>query len=205
MLAKETDEPFSDKDWIYEIKWDGYRAIAEVNKNDVNLYSRRGNTFNLSYPLIADELKKLNINAVLDGEIVVTDKNGKSDFQLLQQYQNNANDRIEFRVFDLLSMNGENTCSLELTDRKKLLKLLLPKKNSIIKYSDHISEKGIDFFKMAIKNDLEGIMAKKANSLYYPGTRTSNWLKIKNHKSQEAVIAGFTEPTGGRKHLGALV
>jgi len=204
MLAKETDQPFNDKDWIYEMKWDGYRAIAEVNEKEVSLYSRNGNTFNYSYPVVVDELKKLNIHAVLDGEIIVVDENGKSSFQSLQYYQNDGTVPLEFRVFDLLSLKGQDTCSLALTDRKKLLKMLLPK-NPVVKYSDHIEEKGIEFFKMAVENDLEGIMAKDSNSLYSPGTRTNLWLKIKNHKTLEAVIAGFTAPGGGRKHFGALV
>lgn len=205
MLAKETDEPFNDKDWIYEMKWDGYRAIAEVNGTDVNLYSRNGNTFNDSYPVVVDALKKLNINAVLDGEVVIMEESGKSNFQLLQHYQSDSAYPMEYRVFDLLSVNGENTCDLPLTDRKKLLKQLLSKKNAVVKYSDHIEENGKGFFDIAVKNDLEGIMAKKADSLYTPGVRTGEWLKIKHHKTQEAVIAGFTEPGGSRKNFGALV
>jgi len=145
MLATEIDEPFDDKGWIYEIKWDGYRAIAEVNKKDVKLYSRNGNTFINSYPKVVAELKKLNIQAVLDGEIVVIEENGKSNFQFLQQYLNGTQHPIEYRVFDMLSINGQNTCDLPLIERKKLLKQLLPK-NSVIKYSDHIVAKGIDFF-----------------------------------------------------------
>ncbi|MES2565870.1 MAG: DNA ligase D [Bacteroidota bacterium] len=204
MLAKETDQPFNDKNWIYEFKWDGYRALAEVNEGEVKLYSRNGNTFTYSYPIIVEELKKLKIHAVLDGEIIVVDENGKSSFQSLQYYQNDGTVPLEFRVFDLLSLKGQDTCSLALTDRKELLKMLLPK-SPVIKYSDHIEEKGIEFFKMAVENDLEGIMAKDSNSTYNPGVRTNSWLKIKNHKSLEAVIAGFTEPGGGRKHFGALV
>jgi bifunctional non-homologous end joining protein LigD len=205
MLAKETDRCFSDKDWIYEIKWDGYRAIAEVDGKNVSLYSRNGNTFNGSYPLVVDELKELNIHATIDGEIVVMDENGRSNFQSLQYYESDSSLPIEFRVFDVLSINGQNTCDLRLIERKKLLKQLLPKKNPIVKYSDHIESNGIDFFKAAVKNDLEGIMAKKADSLYSPGTRTGNWLKIKNHRSQEVIIAGFTEPAGSRDHFGALI
>lgn len=204
MLAKEVDEPFDDKDWIYEIKWDGYRAIGEVNKKKVKLYSRNANTFINAYPIIVAQLKKLNIQAVLDGEVVVIDENGKSNFQFLQQYLNGTQYPIEYRVFDVLSINGQNTCDLPLIERKKLLKKLLPK-NTVIKYSDHIVAKGIDFFISAVKNDLEGIMAKKADSLYLPGVRTSDWLKMKHHKTLEAVVAGFTEPTGSRKNFGALV
>lgn len=202
MLAKETSEPFSDKDWIYEIKWDGYRAVAEVDGNDVQLYSRNGNTFNTSYPVVVEALKSMKLHAVLDGEVVVVDDNGKSDFQLLQHYENSY--PTEYRVFDVLSINGKDTCQLPLTDRKALLKKLL-KKNDIVKYSEHIVEKGIEFFEAAKSKDLEGIIAKKADSLYYPSKRTNEWLKIKHHQSQEAIIAGFTEPGGSRKYFGALV
>ncbi len=204
MLAKETEKPFSDKDWIYEIKWDGYRAIAEVTKNNVRLYSRNGNSFNLSYPLVVLELETLNFHAVLDGEIVVLDENGHPDFQLLQYYGSDSSFPIVYEVFDLLSLNGQDTTDLPLLDRKKLLKKLLPY-NRIIKYSDHVEEQGEAFFKLSQEKDLEGIMAKKADSLYHPGARTGEWLKIKNHKSQEAIICGFTEPRESRKHFGALV
>ncbi|MGZ4090684.1 MAG: DNA ligase D, partial [Bacteroidia bacterium] len=205
MLAKETEVPFSSRDWIYEIKWDGYRAIAEVDHTNAKIYSRNGNLFNSTYPIVLDALEKLNIKAVLDGEIVIVDKEGKSDFQLLQHYQTDNNHVIEFRVFDLLSLNAVSTIDLPLVDRKKLLRQLIPKNNKVIKYSDHIEANGEEFFKLAQAKDLEGIMAKKADSLYTLGVRTGEWLKIKHHKTQEAVIAGFTEPTGSRKHFGALI
>jgi len=205
MLAKETDKPFTNKDWIFEMKYDGYRAIAEINKSNVILYSRNGNTFNASYPIVVNELKKLNVNAILDGEIIIVDKNGKSDFQLLQNYTSNDNHPMQYQVFDVLAINGHKQTEIPLIDRKKLLKKLLNKKNDVIKYSDHIEGKGNDFFELARKNDLEGIIAKKADSLYYPGVRTNNWLKIKNHKSLEAVIAGYTKPTGARINFGSLI
>ncbi len=204
MLAKEAVNAFSDKEWIFEIKWDGYRAIAEVNKKKVSLYSRNGNTFNESYPVVIEALKKLNINAVLDGEVVALNEKGDPSFQLLQHYDSDAGYPILYYVFDVLKINGKETYSLPLTERKKLLKKLL-KSSDTIKYSDHIKEYGEEFFEIARKRDLEGIMAKKADSLYHPGVRTKEWLKIKHHHSQEAIIAGFTEPTGSRKYFGALV
>jgi len=205
MLAKETDTPFSSKDWIYEIKWDGYRAMAEVKKNDVSLYSRNGNSFNDLYPLVVKALKQLNINAVLDGEIIIVDENGKSNFQLLQHFGTDNTHPIEYRVFDLLFIKGKNICNLPLAKRKELLKNLIGKGNEVVKYSDHIEETGNEFFEIAKKNDLEGIIAKRADSLYAPGVRTSNWLKIKYHKSTEAIIVGFTAPTGSRSNFGALI
>ncbi|HWP91174.1 MAG TPA: DNA ligase D [Thermodesulfobacteriota bacterium] len=202
MLAKETESPFDDQEWIFEIKWDGYRAIAEVDNKNVLLYSRSGNTFNDSYPVIVEALSRLNIHAVLDGEIVVLDENGLPSFQLLQNY--NYEYPLIYYVFDLLYVEGKNICSLPLLERKRTLKQLL-KKNESVKYSDHIEKSGIDFFDAAGKKGLEGIMAKKKDSLYYSGVRTGNWLKIKHNKAQEAIIAGFTKPRGSRKYFGALV
>jgi bifunctional non-homologous end joining protein LigD len=203
MLARETDKPFSNKEWIYEMKWDGYRAIAELDGDDVKLYSRNGNSFLNTYPIVVQELKKLNLDAVIDGEIIIVDENGKSDFQKLQYYQSDSEYPIEYRVFDILFYKGENLCEQPLIERKKILKKILPK-NEVVKYSDHIEEKGLEFFEAAVEKDLEGIMAKKADSLYYPGIRTTEWLKIKHHKTTEVIIAGFTEPGGSRKHFGAL-
>ncbi|MBA2612071.1 MAG: DNA ligase D [Bacteroidetes bacterium] len=204
MLAKEAVQAFSDKEWIYEIKWDGYRAIAEVNKTKVSLYSRNGNTFEGSYPIVVEALKKLKINAVLDGEVVVLNENGDPGFQLLQHYESESVYPIQYYVFDVLAINGTQTTDIPLIERKQLLKKLL-KKNEVVKYSDHIEEFGEEFFEIAKKRNLEGIMAKKADSLYYPGVRTKDWLKIKHHHSQESIIAGFTAPTGSRKYFGALV
>ena len=204
MLAKEAEQPFNDKNWLYEIKWDGYRAIAELQNKDVKLYSRNGITFENSYPIIVQELKKIKDNVVLDGEIVVLNDEGHPDFQLLQHYESNTHRPINYCVFDLLSVNGYNTCELPLIKRKELLKDVI-KKNEVIKYSDHIQEKGIAFFNASTHNNLEGIMAKKADSQYYIGKRTNEWLKIKNHKTQEAIITGYTDPGGSRKYFGALV
>ena len=204
MLAKETDTPFDDKDWLFEIKWDGYRAIAEIKDGSVLLYSRNGNSFFNNYLLVANELKNIKHDAVLDGEIVVLNDDGKPDFQKLQHYDQNTQYPICYYVYDLLALDGNNTCELPLIERKELLKKLLPR-NPVIKYSEHIIEHGKDLFEAAKKNDLEGIMAKQSQSLYQPGARTGEWLKIKHHKSQEVIIAGFTQPTGSRKYIGALV
>ncbi|MEO5783156.1 MAG: non-homologous end-joining DNA ligase, partial [Ginsengibacter sp.] len=204
MLAKEAEQPFDDNNWLYEIKWDGYRAIAELENKDVKLYSRNGITFENSYPIVVQELKKIKDNVVLDGEIVVLNDEGHPDFQLLQHYESNTHRPINYCVFDILSVNGYSTCELPLIQRKELLKDVI-KKNEVIKYSDHIEENGIAFFKASTRNNLEGIMAKKADSQYYIGKRTNEWLKIKNHKTQEAIITGYTDPGGARKYFGALV
>lgn len=204
MLARETDIPFDDKDWIFEIKWDGYRAISEMSKGRVRLYSRNGNDFTGAYPLVVQELKKIPADVVLDGEIVVLDDKGNPNFQLLQHYGEDPHHPICYYVFDILRAGRQDTTQLPLLDRKKLLKKALPK-NAVIRYSDHITGKGIDFFRAARHKDLEGVMAKRADSTYDTGTRSSDWLKIKHHKSDEAVIVGYTEPTGSRPYFGALV
>ncbi len=204
MLAKEADAPFNDADWIFEMKWDGYRAIAEISKTNVSLYSRNGNTFDASYPIIVDALKQLKINAVLDGEIIVVDADGRSDFQKLQYYGTDNTVPLEYRVFDVISINGKELTHLPLLERKKKLQKLLPK-NDVVKYSDHIIETGEAFFRAAQQMNLEGIIAKKADSEYHIGRRSTEWLKIKNTKSEDVIIAGFTQPTGSRLHFGALV
>ena len=204
MLAKETENPFDDKDWLFEIKWDGYRAITEKNKNKILLYSRNGISFLSTYPIVADQLVKIKEDAVIDGEIVVINDKGKPDFQLLQHYAENQDHPIQYYIFDLLKLNGHDTTGLSLIERKELLQKIIPK-NEVIKYSDHILEKGKSFFKVSKEKDLEGIMAKKMDSKYYPGKRTSDWLKIKHHKTQEAIVAGYTQPSGARKYFGALI
>ena len=204
MLAKETDTPFSDDEWIYEIKWDGYRAIAELNKGSVKLYSRNGNSFADIYPNITRELKNVKANAVLDGEIVVMNEDGEPDFQKLQHYDGNRHLPLHYYVFDLLEFNGKKLYEVPLIERKQLLQNLLPK-NNVIKYSDHVEADGERFFTAIGERNMEGIMAKRKASNYIPGKRTNDWLKIKNHKSDEAIIAGFTAPRGGRKYFGALV
>ncbi len=204
MLAKETDKAFDSAEWLYEIKWDGYRAIAEISSKAIQLYSRNGNDFSKNYPVIITALKSIKHNAVLDGEIVVLNEKGFPDFQKIQHYEDNTGSPLCYYVFDLLSLDGKDLTHLPLSDRKELLKSLLPK-NEVIKYSDHIFEKGIAFFAAAVQNNLEGIMAKKADSEYYVGKRSNEWLKIKNHKTADVIICGYTAPTGSRKYFGSLV
>lgn len=204
MLAKEIDAPFDNKEWIFEIKWDGYRAISEINKKRVKLYSRKGNSFLSTYPIIAKELQQINENVIIDGEIVVLDDEGKPNFQKLQDYRNHPQYTICYYVFDILSFKGKKVCLIPLIKRKELLKNIMIK-SEIVKYADHVSTKGISFFKAAKQKKLEGIIAKKSSSYYYPGQRSIDWLKIKMHKTQEAIICGFTQPSGSRKFFGALV
>ncbi|MBC8034180.1 MAG: DNA ligase D [Chitinophagaceae bacterium] len=204
MLAKETTTPFNDKDWIFEIKWDGYRAIAEIADKSIRLYSRNGNSFADTYPLVTKALEAIEYDAVLDGEIVVLDDEGNPSFQLLQHYGEDPEHPMMYYVFDLLALNGQDTTQLTLLERKELLEKIIPPHDTI-KYAEHIAEDGVDFFRVSTEKKLEGILAKKASSMYFTGARSADWLKIKNHGSQEVIITGFTAPSGGRKYFGALV
>ena len=204
MLATITKTPFDDKDWIYEIKWDGYRAIAEIEKDEIKFYSRNGIDFNERFPAIYQALKKIKHEAVLDGEIVLLNEKNLPDFQKLQHYENHLNYPLVYYVFDILELNGRNMEKLPVVERKKILKQLL-KKNQTIRYCDHIDTDGIAFLEKAKEQGLEGIIAKKKDSQYKRGYRSREWLKIKNIQSTEVVIAGYTEPKGGRAHFGSLV
>jgi bifunctional non-homologous end joining protein LigD len=204
MLANEADKAFDDPGWVFEIKWDGYRAICILENEQVELYSRNGKLFNKNYPVLLPELRKIKDYAVLDGEIVALNKDGIPDFQLLQNYDKDNSPLLQYCVFDLLSLHKTNTCDLPLLQRKALLKRLLGKGN-LIRYCDHVKEVGKSFFKATLKKNLEGMMAKKIDSLYSPGQRTSSWLKIKHHKSDEFLIAGYTKGKGARNYFGALV
>ncbi len=204
MFASVADEAFDDKDWLFELKLDGYRAIAEINGNSTRLYSRNGLSFSEKYPLIATALKKIKHHVVLDGEIALLDENGKTDFQKLQHYENYTQYPLVYYVFDILILEDTDTTDLPLTERKKLVKKLLGK-NTVIRYCDHIETKGKAFFIEAMGANLEGIMAKKKDSLYHKGLRSKEWLKIKNIQTHEAVIAGYTSGKGSRQHFGALI
>jgi bifunctional non-homologous end joining protein LigD len=205
MLANTTEKPFDDADWIFENKYDGYRSIAVINTNDVQLFSRNQLSFTANFRPIAEELKKIGHIAVLDGEIVVENASG-SDFQLLQNYLRTAKGSLKYYVFDILSLDGNDTTNLSLLQRKELLKLLLKKqKLTNIFYSEHIEGNGKSFFELAIKNKTEGIIAKKAASQYRIGQRSDEWLKIKISQQEEAIIIGITSPKNSRSYFGALL
>ena len=204
MTAQIGDEPFDNDDWVFEIKWDGYRAIAEINKKGIRFYSRNGLSFDKLYPPVVEALKKLKEEVVLDGEVVVLDKNDKPSFQKLQHYRENRSLPLVYYIFDCLSYKGKDLTNLPLVERKKILRKIIPE-SAVLRYSDHVAGDGVAFFKHAVKLGLEGMIAKRASSLYSIGRRTSDWLKIKNHNTQEAVIVGYTEPRGSRKYFGALV
>lgn len=204
MLATLTDKPFDSQDFIFEIKWDGYRALTSVNKGEVDLYSRNFKSFNDHYPAIVEILKKIKEKVILDGEVVAYGKDGSPSFQALQNLGTEPNTKIEYVIFDILYLNKKNLMDLQLIERKEILRKFLLKYPGLT-YGDYIETSGIQFFKIAVKRNLEGIVAKKRDSRYIPGFRSESWLKIKHHKTDEGVIVGFTEPRGSRKRFGALV
>lgn len=203
MLAKPHAEAFDDEDWVFEIKWDGYRAIADLSDEPL-FYSRNGISFLSKFEKVAKDFTLQKHKMILDGEIVAYDENGRPNFQLLQQICDNPDLALVYQVFDILWLNGHSTEELPLIQRKELLKEALVE-TDVIKYCDHIQENGISFFSQMKKMKLEGMIAKKADSEYTENHRTSDWLKIKFTKTEEAIICGFTEPRGSREGFGALI
>jgi bifunctional non-homologous end joining protein LigD len=207
MHAELGDRAFDDDNWIFELKYDGYRALASIDgKGQVELFSRNHLSFNDKFKPLTAELKTMKHEAVIDGEAVVEDETGRSSFQLLQNYQRTGEGKIKYYAFDILFLNGNDTRILPLLERKELLKMLLEKyKFKHIFYSDHVAGKGKSFYQLAVKNKLEGIIAKEIHSPYRSGRRTGEWLKIKISQEEEAVIIGMTDPKGSRSHFGSLL
>ncbi len=204
MLATLVDKPFDDANWSYEVKWDGYRALAFVNKKEVELKSRNDKSFNEKFYPVYQAVSELGIEAVLDGEIVVMNDDGISDFGALQNWRSEADGTLIFYVFDILWLNGKDLTELSLTQRRAILKSALPE-NEIIRQSEPFDATGTEFFSAAVKMGLEGIMAKKNDSQYHPGARSKEWLKIKANKRQEVVIGGFTKNDGTDKPFSSLL
>ncbi|MBE0618458.1 MAG: non-homologous end-joining DNA ligase, partial [Proteobacteria bacterium] len=203
MLATAARAPFDHPDWLFEVKWDGYRAVAEVRGGHVQLYSRNLLPLNERFSPIADALRECRFEAVLDGEVVAVDDQGHPDFQRLQDYPKSGG-HLLYYVFDLLHFQGHDLTGLPLLRRKEILKRILPA-SSRLRFSDHVAGDGVLFFKVAKDKGLEGIVAKRGQSRYLPGKRSRQWLKVKAPRTQEAVIAGFTASRAGRPHFGSLV
>ena len=206
MLATRVEEAFDNKDWLYEIKWDGYRALAYMQKGKAELRSRNNLSFTQKFSAIAQALQEeWKGDAILDGEIVAVNDDGLPDFQSLQSFlKNGRSAKLAFYVFDILWYNGKDLTALPLIERKTILQNLVPESDVII-FSDHIIGDGKAFFKIALKKGLEGVMAKDMQSEYYIDHRSKSWLKIKNTQKLEAIICGFTEPRKSRKHFGAII
>ena len=214
MLATLVDKPFSDSEWLFETKWDGVRAICFVRKGHARFVSRNQLEMTGQYPELANIASCIKgKEAILDGEIVALDEHGVSRFQLLQPRLGRKNareieslaarSRIAFYVFDLLYLDGFDVTRCTLIKRKDLLERILKPSNNV-RYSDHIVAEGERLFREVAKVPLEGIVAKRIQSLYVQ-KRSSEWLKIKTIQESEVVIGGYTEPRKTRTHFGALV
>lgn len=204
MPATLVDDPFDRPGWLFEIKWDGFRAIAEIENRRVRLYSRNLLSLNQRFAPLVESLSEIDFDALLDGEVVALNDEGKADFQLLQNYLRTGRGNLFYYVFDILYLKGRDLRGFPLRRRKYILRQVLPDLPNI-RISDHVEDNGVSLFNMIARSGIEGIVAKDGSSPYRPGIRGREWLKIKTRLQQEAVIGGFTAPRGGRRHLGSLV
>jgi bifunctional non-homologous end joining protein LigD len=215
MLATLVDEPFDSDEWLYEIKWDGYRAIAFLDGKSPRFVSRNQNDLTSAYPELHGIVSSVKARtAVLDGEIVALDEQGRPSFSLMQQrtgvgeggrrIRRTRDDiPIVYYVFDLLYLDGYDLMQADLELRKQLLASIVTS-GDLIRYSDHYIGQGTALFEAAAQKALEGIVAKRRSSCYLQ-KRSSEWLKIKVVKRQECVIGGYTDPRGSRENFGSVV
>jgi bifunctional non-homologous end joining protein LigD len=192
--------------WLYEIKFDGYRALAIKVANEVRLISRNRKSFNDDYPVLIDSLKLLKTKSfTIDGEITALDENGRSSFQLLQGYGKAKHTPLVYYAFDLRSLDSADLCPRPLIERRKLLAKLLKNAPENIKFSEELTGTKEELLRVAKQFQLEGLIAKRPDSLYEPGRRSGAWVKVKFTQQQEFVIGGYTPPEGSRKYFGALL
>jgi bifunctional non-homologous end joining protein LigD len=217
MLATLVDAPFDDDQWLFEIKWDGYRAVAFLDNGACRLVSRNQNDFTAGFPEVAAAIPEAfrGKRAVLDGEIVALDAEGRPSFSLMQQRTGMDTGRpgkigivrrdvpIVYYVFDLLWLDGYSLLRVGLEERKELLHSLL-QKHERVHYSDHVVGQGGALYKVAQERALEGILAKRRTSCYIQ-KRTREWLKIKITQRIECVIGGYTDPKGSRENFGSII
>ncbi len=212
MLA-ETGEPFDDEDWIFEIKFDGTRAIAFVDRNSVKLQNRRLLDITHRYPELTLN-KDVKGRVILDGEIVVL-HNGKPDFERLQEREHAEGEAkihllskeypAVYIVFDVLEIDGKDVTNETLMERKRLLERTVKESERLL-ISEYVEARGKKFFREVQKLGLEGVMAKRKDSKYEIGKRSKNWLKIKNLKTIDCVVCGLTKGKGSRsEYFGSLV
>ncbi|HVM94090.1 MAG TPA: non-homologous end-joining DNA ligase [Terriglobales bacterium] len=214
MLATAIEKPFDNPEWLFEIKWDGYRAVAFIDDGRVRFVSRNQNELTGQYPELSALPKFVKAKrAVIDGEIVALDEQGRPSFSLMQQRtgfrpgKSRLTGRqgvpVIYYAFDLLYRDGIDLRRVSLEQRKQLLREHITD-GDVVKFSDHYPEKGLLLFEAAAQKGLEGILAKKRDSLYEE-TRSREWLKIKITRRQECVIGGYTDPEGSRTYFGSLV
>jgi bifunctional non-homologous end joining protein LigD len=203
MKATLVDSPFDEPGWIYEIKWDGYRAISYLQREGTQIFSRNNLQFT-QFGTIEEALDAMKVNAVLDGEIVALKEDGSADFGALQNWKNSQRAKLHYYLFDILWLEGYSLLSLSLSQRRQILEAVMPKEQEGIKLSQAYQTSGIDFFDAAKRMKLEGIIAKRADSYYSSDSRSREWLKIKAKRRQEVVIGGYTRNEGTEKYFSAL-
>ena len=211
-LATLADKPFSSPDWLFEIKWDGERALVFIRDGDVELRSRSARNITAEYPELRELAKRVNARkAILDGEIVVLDESGRSEFARIQPRFGVLNPPrslqekapVTYYAFDLLYADGYDLRGVSLEQRKEELRKILSVSEHV-RFSDHQVEKGVELFEVAKQQGLEGIIAKRRDSVY-AGRRSPQWLKFKIVRDTDVVIGGFTAPRKTRDHFGALL
>jgi bifunctional non-homologous end joining protein LigD len=194
--------------WVHEVKWDGYRIVATVVDGEVRLWSRNGIEWTQKVPELAKAVASLKLkSAQLDGEMIVSNKDGSSDFNALQGRLGAENKApLRYMLFDAPYLNGEDLHSLPLIERKARLEAVLKKsRNKMLAYSAHQVGNGAALYAKAVKSGWEGIVSKRANSPYRYGARNGDWVKVKARQSDEFAVVGFTDPEGGRIGVGALM
>lgn len=187
-------EPPSGEEWLHELKFDGYRMLWRIDRGRITFWSRNGKDWTGKFQNVVEAVKSLKAtSAILDGEIVIVDAQGRSSFQKLQRAMGKATTTgFAYEVFDLIYLDSFSLTQTPLKHRKELLKNLIgSNSHGVISYSEHINGSGDEFFKHACKYGIEGIVSELANS-HYESTRNRNWLKVKCSKQQEFVIAGYT-------------
>jgi bifunctional non-homologous end joining protein LigD len=204
MLATLVDKPFEEPGWVYEIKWDGYRAVALMNGRKISLISRNNKSFNEKFYPVFEAIQQWGLHAVVDGEIVVINDQGAADFGSLQNWRSEADGALFYYVFDIVWLDGYDLTGLTLLERRDILKANLPPEG-IIRMSETFDTSPAELLQAAGKMGLEGIMAKRADSEYAPGIRTREWLKIKTNLRHEVVIGGYTRNDGSSKAFSSLL
>ncbi|HEY1463346.1 MAG TPA: non-homologous end-joining DNA ligase [Terriglobales bacterium] len=213
MLALSVEQPFDGKEWLFEIKWDGYRAVSFIRNGSVRLMSRTHNDLSGRYPELQALPEFVNAkNVILDGEVAALDEKGRASFSLMQQrtgirkhgrqVAGKSGIPIVYYIFDVLYIDGYDLRRVKLEDRKKLLAEIL-KTDGLIRYSDHFDH-GKALFDVAKQQGLEGIIAKRRDSVYEE-RRSREWLKVKITQTVDCVVGGYTDPEGSRPHFGSLV
>jgi bifunctional non-homologous end joining protein LigD len=206
MAATLADKAFKDADWLFEVKWDGYRIEAVVDGGKVATYTRNGNSGETYFPRLLTPPTWINAEtAIVDGEVVALDDEGRPSFPLLQELTGTTSSRLVYQAFDLLYLDGRSLLEVPLEARKQLLRAILRTGDRRVRFADHVVAEGVAFMDAAKAQDLEGIIAKHRSSPYVPGTRSRTWLKIKHRPEQELVVGGFTPGEGAAKELGAIV